>query len=621
MLSRPYTRREIKNTLFAMQPWKALGPDGVPAGFYQKNWRWIQDDVIGAVQSALSSGILREFNFTNIALIPKCDSPDSMDKLRPIKLCNVIYKIISKCITNRLRKVINDLDSGQAISQSKSVLLASPNSKEEDVEKFSEVLGISRSNSFGIYLGIQADFGTTKKEIFGFMVDRVKERLNVWDSLFLSHAGRLTLIKFVLSSLGTYVLSVFKCPMGVLKNINSIIAKFWWLGTKDGKGVYWRNWKHLTNAKENGGLGILDARFFNQALLAKQGDECTAKIHHPWIHGNVPKWNGYYVPNNDNVASLLSSSGCWNMESCNMMIDRATVDKISTITTMEAGFDDFIIWKGDRKGVYSVKSGYKFIFAERRCKTENFAVEDLQGYLTSGQLGINAAHQSNIPIANWIQNWQHILCDRKRGLEESYGLLLAGLESIWEVRNNMVFRGNKQDAGTTIKLMELKVRAQRISNSSNVGKLCAGTVEDYPPGFEAEIKNRIPQQLEERDILIVGNSVCATISLDIQQSKCRSRTQWSWKLIGFADSSTNVEKVVKQGFSNSLLDAVLCGITTAMRQNLWHIKANTPTHNLAKWLHEDSVGPFHARDKIHKIKSLLPSLHCFSINSCKFIGD
>uniref|UniRef100_A0A803NBI2 Uncharacterized protein n=1 Tax=Chenopodium quinoa TaxID=63459 RepID=A0A803NBI2_CHEQI len=56
MLARPYTRREIKNALFAMKPWKAPGPNGVPVGFYQKNWNWIQDYVIGAVQSTLSSG-------------------------------------------------------------------------------------------------------------------------------------------------------------------------------------------------------------------------------------------------------------------------------------------------------------------------------------------------------------------------------------------------------------------------------------------------------------------------------------------------------------------------------------------------------------------------------------
>lgn len=64
------------------------------------------------VLSCLRTGIiLKELNCTNIALIPKCENPETMDKLRPIGLCNVVYKIISKCITNRLRRVISGLVS------------------------------------------------------------------------------------------------------------------------------------------------------------------------------------------------------------------------------------------------------------------------------------------------------------------------------------------------------------------------------------------------------------------------------------------------------------------------------------------------------------------------------
>lgn len=33
------TDDEVKKVVFAMSPWKALGPDGYPAGFYQKSWR------------------------------------------------------------------------------------------------------------------------------------------------------------------------------------------------------------------------------------------------------------------------------------------------------------------------------------------------------------------------------------------------------------------------------------------------------------------------------------------------------------------------------------------------------------------------------------------------------
>lgn len=53
--------------------------------------------------------IMKEINKSNIAKIPKKDDSDCMEHFRPISLCNVIYKKISKCIANRVRKVIPNL--------------------------------------------------------------------------------------------------------------------------------------------------------------------------------------------------------------------------------------------------------------------------------------------------------------------------------------------------------------------------------------------------------------------------------------------------------------------------------------------------------------------------------
>lgn len=40
-LDAPYTVEEVCDSLFCMAPWKALGPDGFHAGFFQKNWELV----------------------------------------------------------------------------------------------------------------------------------------------------------------------------------------------------------------------------------------------------------------------------------------------------------------------------------------------------------------------------------------------------------------------------------------------------------------------------------------------------------------------------------------------------------------------------------------------------
>ena len=53
--------------------------------------------------------MLRAFNATFLSLIPKESGADRRDKLRPIALCNVIYKIILKFIANRLKPLLPSL--------------------------------------------------------------------------------------------------------------------------------------------------------------------------------------------------------------------------------------------------------------------------------------------------------------------------------------------------------------------------------------------------------------------------------------------------------------------------------------------------------------------------------
>ena len=69
-------------------------------------------DVSQAVLSYLNSrSILRSINHTFITMIPKVQNPKRVSDFRPISFCNVIYKIISKAITNHLKPMLNSIIS------------------------------------------------------------------------------------------------------------------------------------------------------------------------------------------------------------------------------------------------------------------------------------------------------------------------------------------------------------------------------------------------------------------------------------------------------------------------------------------------------------------------------
>jgi hypothetical protein len=106
-LGKPYTDEEIGAALFQMGPTKAPGPDGFPALFYQTHWDFFKEEICSAVRVFISGGEVPEgFCDSVIVLIPKVAKPKDLKKFRPISLCNVIYKIASKVLANRLKVIL-----------------------------------------------------------------------------------------------------------------------------------------------------------------------------------------------------------------------------------------------------------------------------------------------------------------------------------------------------------------------------------------------------------------------------------------------------------------------------------------------------------------------------------
>lgn len=109
-LHREFTQEEVFNALKSMKPIAAPSPDGMPAIFFQKFWNIVGVEVTNGVMEILNNGRNpTNLNHTFICLIPKIKKPIMTGDFRPISLCNVIFKIVTKTITNHLKLILPNI--------------------------------------------------------------------------------------------------------------------------------------------------------------------------------------------------------------------------------------------------------------------------------------------------------------------------------------------------------------------------------------------------------------------------------------------------------------------------------------------------------------------------------
>lgn len=108
------SKEEVHKALFQMHPDKAPGPDGFPAGFFQKCWSFMGNELWKFTEEFRKTGrFVKDINNSIIALIPKKQKCTSFDDFRPISLCNTLFKIAAKVLANRLKPLLEKIISAE----------------------------------------------------------------------------------------------------------------------------------------------------------------------------------------------------------------------------------------------------------------------------------------------------------------------------------------------------------------------------------------------------------------------------------------------------------------------------------------------------------------------------
>lgn len=131
-------------------------------------------------------------------------------------------------------------------------------------------LGVFVGDQSGKYLRLPSLVGRRKREILGFIKDKIVGHIQSWNSKYLSRAGKEVMLKNVLKAIPTYAMSGFLLPVDLSGNIESTLNGYWWGCEKRGrKGIRWKEWKYLCIPNKGGGMGFRNIRNFNLAILSK----------------------------------------------------------------------------------------------------------------------------------------------------------------------------------------------------------------------------------------------------------------------------------------------------------------------------------------------------------------
>ena len=144
-----------------------------PLFFYQNYWDLLGEEVTSSVLYFLNSASLpANLNHTFITLIPKVKNPEFIFEFRPISLCNVLYKIFSKVLANRLKKILPNIITENQSAFTKSRLIS-----DNILVAFESLHSMQRHTGKDNYMAIKLDMSKSYDRVEWVYLEAVMRRM------------------------------------------------------------------------------------------------------------------------------------------------------------------------------------------------------------------------------------------------------------------------------------------------------------------------------------------------------------------------------------------------------------------------------------------------------------
>ncbi|KAJ9140195.1 hypothetical protein P3X46_030871 [Hevea brasiliensis] len=117
-------------------------------------------------------------------------------------------------------------ESSQVVNFQKSSISFSSNTCHDQVVEICNALHVTHKEDYGSYFGLPSHVGRNHRAVFDFVKDRIWKSLQGWKRILLSRVRKEVLLKSVVQSIPTYVMSVFKLSNDIISNIEKIMNSF-----------------------------------------------------------------------------------------------------------------------------------------------------------------------------------------------------------------------------------------------------------------------------------------------------------------------------------------------------------------------------------------------------------